>query len=218
MWADVAHWATWFDVVFGTTCAALAGAVGWSLVRGVAGSSRWWWVFNVGVGIAAIVVGTWVTPAVSPAVVWFTAAALVLAGVDALLLRLPNVLVYPTVIVVAMWLPAAAIILDRPHVAIRVLSAGAVAALVHLVLHLIAPDGLGMGDVKFAPAIAMVMGWYSWGWVLIAALGAFALAATWGIIRAIGRRGAKELPFGPFMVASAAITPVVGDPLIHWWL
>lgn len=218
MWSDVAPGASWFDVAFGMSCAAVAGRVGWSFVGPAGGSSRWWGTFIVAVGVAAVLVGALVSPTLSPAITWFTAAALVLAGVDGALLRLPNALVYPTVVIVATWLPVAAIVLATPETAVRVLSAGVAAAVVHLALHAVSPSGLGMGDVKFAPAIAMVMAWDSWGWVLVAALVPFLLAATWGIVWKLMRRQAHVLPFGPFMVAGAAVTPVVGDPLLRWWL
>ena len=130
---------------------------------------------------------------------------------------MPNVLVYPTVIVLAVWLVAAAFWMSQPGVGLRVLLSATVAGLVYLLLHVVSPNGLGMGDVKFAPAVAMVMGWYSWGWVVVSALAAFVFAAAWGIGLQLSRRASRELPFGPFMVAGAAATPVVADPLLQWW-
>lgn len=217
MWIGIALGASWFAVALGTLCTALAGAVGWRFVRDVAGSARWWWVFMAGVGASAVGVGVWVGMPAAPALVWFTAAALVLAAVDSLLLRLPNALVYPTLVVVALWLPTAAIVNNELGVALRVLGSGAVVGLGYFVLHLLSPNGFGMGDVKFAPAIAMVMGWHSWGWVLFASIAAFALAAIWGLGLMMHRRRGHLLPFGPFMVAGAAVTPMVGDELLRWW-
>lgn len=208
----------WFDVAFGVLCAALAGTLGWRFLRGFTGSSRWWLAYVLVVAIAAIAVGFQAEGPQSPAFVWFTAAALVLAGVDAVTLRLPNTLVYPTVTFLAAWLALSAMSIGRPEVALRVLVAGTAAGLCYLALHMMSPTGLGMGDVKFAPAIAMVLGWYSWGWVLVASVAAFALAALWGVFTIVIRRGARELPFGPFMVAGAGVTPVVGDQLLQWWL
>lgn len=207
----------WIQLVLGAWCAALAGWLGWRCIRSTVRSPSWWTLYVVGVvGVTCAVAVNVDGPELLP-VIWLTAAGLVLAGVDVLLLRLPNVLVYPTVAFVAVWLVTAALILSQPGIALRVLLAAAAAGLAYLVLHLVSPQGLGMGDVKFAPAIAMVMGWYSWGWAAVAALGAFILAAAWGLALIVLGRASRELPFGPFMVAGAAITPVVADPLVMAW-
>ena len=217
MWRELEAGVAWSDVVLGSSCTALAGFVGWRFVRHVAPSARWWWVGITFTTVVTVSTATLVSPLLAPALAWFTAAALVLAAVDSLLLRLPNALVYPTVLIVGIWLPLAALLSGQTHVALRVLGAGAGMGLAYLMLHLASPDGLGMGDVKFAPAIAMVMGWNSWGWAIVAGLVAFFLAATWGIAGAIARRRTKALPFGPFMVVGAGMTPVLADPLLDWW-
>lgn len=207
----------WCDAALGFTCASVAGTLGWRCVRGSVMSMRWWVIYCLCVAAATTTVGGHLEGPQSGAMLWFAAAALVLAGIDVLLLRLPNMLVYPTVLVVGVWLPVAAAVTSRPEVAVRVLTAAVPAGLGYLMLHVAAPNGLGMGDVKFAPAIAMVMAWHSWGWVLVSALSAFVLAAVWGMGLMLRRESNKVLPFGPFMVAGTAVTPVIGDPLLQWW-
>lgn len=208
----------WLNVAFGVSCAAMSLALGWRCLRQSTRPPRWWWPYGVGVSAAAALVAVQSDEPPSPAFVWFTAAALTLAGVDAVLLRLPNVLVYPTLAIVVMWLPTAAVMTSQPCVAFRLIGAGLAAGLGYLVLHMLSPQGLGMGDVKFAPAIAMVMAWESWAWVLVSSLAAFVLAAIWGLGMLPWRRGRQEIPFGPFMVAGAAVTPIVADPFMDWWI
>lgn len=205
----------WFTVTFGCLCAALACSLGRQSM-GQSGRAARWWAYLPIVSVAVTVVGAHSGTPQSVAFMWFTAAALVLARVDVALLRLPNLLVYPTLVLLAAWLPLAATATSRPEVALRVLAAGCVAGAGYLLLHLMSPSGLGMGDVKFAPAVAMVVGWHSWGWVLVSVFAAFALAAAWGVLLRAVRRGAAELPFGPFMVAGAGVTPLLGDQLLAW--
>lgn len=207
----------WMDVTLGASCALLATTLGWRCTRAYLRWRVWWFVYGCGVAGLTSVVALRVDGPEKLAILWFTAASLVLAGVDVLLFRLPNAMVYPTVTLVAGWLVAAALVSSQPSVALRVIAAGVTAGLAYLVLHLVSRQGLGMGDVKFAPAVAMVMGWHSWGWVVVSALGAFFLAAIWGLCLLLLRRANRQLPFGPFMVAGAAATPLVGDPLVQWW-
>jgi leader peptidase (prepilin peptidase)/N-methyltransferase len=85
---------------------------------------------------------------------------------------------------------------------------------VYLVLALIAPSGLGMGDVKLAGLLGLYLGWLGWGAVVLGAMAGFVVQAVVALLllatRRIGLRG--ELPFGPAMLAGAALviawTPV----------
>lgn len=81
-----------------------------------------------------------------------------------------------------------------------------------LVLALIGPTGLGMGDVKLGPALGLYLGFLGWESVLIGIFGGFVLGALAGIALVLGQaargrpvRGAlrRALPFGPFLLAGA---------------
>ena len=88
---------------------------------------------------------------------------------------------------------------------------------VFLVLALIAPSGLGMGDVKLAALLGLYLGWVGWDAVVLGAAGGFVvqavvalcLLATWRI----GLRG--ELPFGPAMLLGAAVAIGWSGTLLH---
>jgi leader peptidase (prepilin peptidase)/N-methyltransferase len=77
----------------------------------------------------------------------------------------------------------------------------------YLVMALIAPSGLGMGDVKLAGLLGLYLGWLGWGAVVVGAVAGFVVQALLALLllatRRIGLRG--ELPFGPAMLAGAAL-------------
>ena len=83
-----------------------------------------------------------------------------------------------------------------------------------LALALIGPSGLGMGDVKLAPALGLYLGYLGWNAVLVGIVAGFvlgALAAVVVLIRDAARRrplaGALRtaLPFGPFLLLGTLV-------------
>ena len=76
---------------------------------------------------------------------------------------------------------------------------------VYLVLHLIYPAGMGLGDVKLAPSIGALLGWLSWDAVLLGAFAAFVLSAVVSVILLLTRRATLKtaIAFGPFMLIGA---------------
>lgn len=83
----------------------------------------------------------------------------------------------------------------------------------YLVLALLSPrqSGLGMGDVKLAGLLGMLLGAQSWGHLLVATVFTFGLAGIHALVLAVLRRakGTDTIPFGPHMVAGAALVLVV---------
>ena len=89
----------------------------------------------------------------------------------------------------------------------RAAAGGAVLAVGYLVLALLVPSGLGLGDVKLAGLLGAFLGWMGWPSLLVGTLAAFTLnavvAAVLLLSRHVTRKGATA--FGPWMVAGAAI-------------
>lgn len=86
-------------------------------------------------------------------------------------------------------------------------------------LALIGPSGLGMGDVKLAPALGLYLGYLSWEAVLVGVAAGFVLGALAALAvlagDAIARKplaGAlrRALPFGPFLLAGAVVGLAAG--------
>lgn len=78
-----------------------------------------------------------------------------------------------------------------------------------LVLALIGPSGLGMGDVKLAPALGLYLGYLGWEALLVGMAAGFvlgALAALGLLLHAavtrapMGTALRRALPFGPFLL------------------
>jgi leader peptidase (prepilin peptidase)/N-methyltransferase len=78
---------------------------------------------------------------------------------------------------------------------------------VFLVLALLSPGQLAMGDVKLAALLGGYLGWLGWDAVLLGGAAGFVLQALLALgmlaARRVGLRG--ELPFGPAMIAGALV-------------
>jgi leader peptidase (prepilin peptidase) / N-methyltransferase len=142
-----------------------------------------------------------------PAFLFLVAAGVLLAAVDLRHRLLPNRVVLPTFAAgtVLLFLPT---LLDGAWAALlRVILGAAVLFAVFLVLALVSPGGLGMGDVKLAAVVGLYLGWLGWGAVALGAVAGFVVQAVVAVgllaTRRIGLRG--ELPFGPAMLAGAAL-------------
>jgi len=81
------------------------------------------------------------------------------------------------------------------------------------VLFLINPRGFGFGDVKLAPALGAVLGWYGWAIVLVGTFVGYLLGALYGIALMLAGRAGREtrIPFGPFLLAGAFAGVLLGS-------
>jgi leader peptidase (prepilin peptidase)/N-methyltransferase len=86
-----------------------------------------------------------------------------------------------------------------------------------LLLALLYPAGMGMGDVKLAAFIGLAVGHPQ---VLLALFLSFlfggALSGALVLAKVIGRR--DPIAFAPFLAAGALTTLFYGDPILRWWL
>lgn len=157
---------------------------------------------------------------VLPAYLWLAGAGVALSVIDIEHKRLPNVIVYPTVVVVGCWLVGASLFNHQPGLVVRTLAAGAALFAFYLVLALVYPAGMGLGDVKLALVLGMALGWLSWSAVVIGSFLAFGLGAVVGVVViARGRGGRKTaIPFGPFMLTGALLAIFVAQPISAWYL
>ncbi|MDP5227378.1 MULTISPECIES: A24 family peptidase [Arthrobacter] len=94
---------------------------------------------------------------------------------------------------------------------LRVLAGGAVSWLGYLLLRIIYPAGMGFGDVKLAGVLGMYLGYVGWWQVLLGALLAFVLGGVVSAALLVTRRAKRDstIPFGPFMIAGAALAMVL---------
>jgi len=142
-----------------------------------------------------------------PAYIVLAAASVVLSIVDLAEKRLPNTLVLGTAVTVAVLLVIAAAAGNDWGDALGALLGGAALFGVYLVLALISPSGIGMGDVKLAAVIGLALGHLGWGTWLVGLVAGFLVGSAVSLVALVlGRvtlRG--SLPFGPSMLAGAYI-------------
>jgi leader peptidase (prepilin peptidase)/N-methyltransferase len=160
---------------------------------------------GTGAGFAVMAVRFGPSP-VLPAFLLLAALAPVLTVIDLRWRRLPDPLTLPAYPAAAALLAAGA--LASPGGARHLLSALAGLAAAWLFFALLAgihPAGLGWGDVKLSGVLGLYLGWLGAAAVAAGLLGAFVLAALAGLgLIAAGRATRKtQIPFGPFMLASA---------------
>lgn len=132
-----------------------------------------------------------------PAWIWIGLLGSVIVWVDIDHHRIPNQLVVagsPGGLLL--------IVLGIPDGWLRVLISGAAVFVFLLVLAMLNPAGLGMGDVKFGFVIGTYAGSLSYLSVLIAVFVAFALAGILGLIGLAIRRlqPRSAIPLGPFLM------------------
>ena len=83
----------------------------------------------------------------------------------------------------------------------------------YLILGLISPGGIGMGDVKLAAPVGLYLGYLGWSQLLYGGLIGFVLngIVTVLVLSRKGRNKATEVPHGPSMLgALAAVTFFIG--------
>ena len=88
-----------------------------------------------------------------------------------------------------------------------------------LIVALISPGGMGMGDVKLAALIGLVLGAISLRYVAAAAFLALLAGGIGAIIAlAMGRGRKSTIPFGPYLAAGAMVAALFGSSLSTWYL
>jgi leader peptidase (prepilin peptidase)/N-methyltransferase len=171
----------------------------------------------------ALVVGwlgaSWALPAF-----WYLAAvsvALFLIDVD--VRRLPNAIVLPSYPVAFVLLALASANPGGPSdfsALLRAVLAGAALLVFYVVLRVVYPAGMGLGDVKLSGVLGLYLGWVGWSAVVVGAFAAFLLGGVYGVALVVLRRAGRKstLPFGPWMLLGAAVGLVAGPAVAGWYV
>ncbi|MGH9033479.1 MAG: prepilin peptidase, partial [Acidimicrobiia bacterium] len=82
------------------------------------------------------------------------------------------------------------------------------------------PADMGLGDVKLAGVLGLMLGWLGWGVVVVGAFLGFLLGGLAGVVLVLaGRAGRRSaIPFGPFMLLGALAAVAWGRPLLDAYL
>jgi leader peptidase (prepilin peptidase) / N-methyltransferase len=126
---------------------------------------------------------------------------------------IPNRVTFPA----AVGALVAIVALDRGFL-VEALIAGAAAGGFFLLAALAYPRGMGLGDVKLAGLLGLVLG-RSVGPALFVALAAGVLAGALIIARKGAAEGRKTaVPFGPFLALGGVVALFAGEPLVDAYL
>ncbi len=151
-----------------------------------------------------------------PAYLVFFAALVTVAAVDLEHRIVPNRVVYPALAAGGVLLVAATLA-QGPFTRLAYAALGGTASFAAiLVLNLVSPRLMGMGDVRLAGLIGIFLGWLGLAQVLVALFLGFLLGAVVGVVLAIrGPNHNPSVPFAPFLAAGAVLTVLWGNSLVH---
>lgn len=150
---------------------------------------------------------------------YLAAVSIALALIDLDTRRLPNVLVLPIYAVGAVLFTIAAA-LSGAWVALAMAGIGmAVLGLGYLLIAVIRPGGMGMGDVKLAGALGLFLGWLGPETLIVGTIAGFLLGGGAGVVLLLRGAGRKaSLAFGPWLIAGAWIGILAGPPIATAYL
>jgi len=140
----------------------------------------------------------------------FCAALVTISATDLERRVIPNRVVIPTALVI---LAANTLV----HPSVEWIAAGVGAGLFFLIAALVYPGGMGMGDVKLAFMLGVMLG----RTVPVALLSGmiFALVPSAVLIARHGKAARKmAIPFGPFLALGGVLALFAGDAVLDWYL
>ncbi len=142
----------------------------------------------------------------------YVSLLLVLAVTDLEHQRIPNAIVLPAILLAALAAP-----LTPGHGIGELLLGGFVTFAPLFLLATLLPAGMGMGDVKLAAFIGLILGFPAALLVLLLAfIGGGAVAVVLLLTGKIGR--SDPMPFGPFLALAGLAGLFWADQLVRLWL
>ncbi|MGZ4213894.1 MAG: prepilin peptidase [Actinomycetota bacterium] len=152
-----------------------------------------------------------------PPLLW---VLVVLSFIDLEHKLLPNRIVGPSLATGVVLTGVAAALGPGAGAWVRALAGGAVAFGFFLLLAIISPRGMGMGDVKLSSVLGLALGYLGWGRLFVGLLLSFVAGAVGGIgLIAARKAGMKsEVPFGPYLALGTIVSILFDGPLVRAWL
>jgi leader peptidase (prepilin peptidase)/N-methyltransferase len=200
-------------LVVGAVVNRLAGAFPWGTGRPRRPATRVPWPEVLTAGLFALLTLRFAHSWALPAFLVLGAVGVLLALIDLRHRLLPNRVVLPALGAGVLLLLLAAAEGGDWAAFTRACTSAAVLFAVFLVLALLAPGGLAMGDVKLAAVLGLHLGWVSWRAVVLGGAAGFVVQAVAALVllaaRRVGRKG--EVPFGPAMLVGALLTLSAAD-------
>lgn len=133
---------------------------------------------------------------------------------------IPDKVIYPAIAVSGIWYLVSGIFFasyTKYNIQNTIYSAFGAALFFLLIVLITRGKGMGIGDIKLAFLMGLILGWPD---ILVALLLAFFLGAAIGLVLIIlGKKSMKsEVPFGPFLITGLLLVLFFGDKLIDWYL
>ncbi|SBN61388.1 leader peptidase (prepilin peptidase) / N-methyltransferase [Curtobacterium sp. 9128] len=154
------------------------------------------------------------------AFLYLMAISVALALIDLETHRLPNAIVYPSAVVLLVLFAVVSALTGDWGALARGLLGAVLLGGGYLALAVAVPGGMGLGDVKLAVVLGLVLAYLGWGPLAVGAFGAFVVGGTVAISLIILRRARWRggLPFGPSMLVGAWVGILLGDRLMGAYL
>lgn len=134
-----------------------------------------------------------------------------MAYIDLRTQLLPDRLTLPAFGAAGAWLTVAAALTESWGAYGRAWAAAGACLAFYLLLALLRPADLGLGDVKLSVSLGLLLGWAGWDAVGLGVFLAFLVGGVIGVVLlAAGRAGRRTaLPFGPPMLVGALLALVL---------
>jgi len=189
----------------------------------IAATTRLSWWLAMSAGLVGLALG-WAR-AGEPDLAAFVALGVLGTGMGYVDIRrhlLPDRFTVPALLSGAVLLGAAALV-SHPDAATSYVRAWACAGgllLLYLVLAMIYPAGLGLGDVKLAGALGLHLGWLAWAGPVVGTVAAFLIGGVTSLGLLLAGRASRRtaIPFGPSMLLGALAAVLWAEPITAWYL
>ena len=134
--------------------------------------------------------------------------------------RLPDKLTAATSVVVALPIVADAVLTGSWSRLLIAAAAAAALFVLYLGAAVLYPGGMGGGDIKLAPLLGFVLGWFGLSYAVVGAFAPFLLGVVAVLVLAVrGRvRKGSGVPFGPFMLAGTFAALLWAPTVADWYL
>ncbi|MEV7971874.1 prepilin peptidase [Cellulomonas sp. NPDC089187] len=179
---------------------------------------------EAGTAVAFALVGWWLGWSWALPAFWYlVAVSVALTLIDLDVRRLPDVIVLPSWVVGVLLLTVASWDSGQSSdwgALGRALIAAVVMGASYLLILLVYPAGMGLGDVKLAVLLGLYLGWIGWSALVVGWFAGFLLGGIVGVVLLLTRRAGRstQLPFGPWMLAGCWIGLVVGPTVAAGYL
>lgn len=154
------------------------------------------------------------TPLPLLALCWVAVVGVALAFIDAAVHRLPDRLTLAAFVGAFGLLGTAALAGGQLGQLRTALVCALAVAGFYLILVLISPAGMGLGDGKAAFSIGIATGWFGWTVAFLGTAAGFLFAGLYAAALLITRRAGRKdhIPHGPFMFAGALTAVLLAAP------